>query len=349
MTALDVRPLSPDDAPAAAELLAAAEPLDLTGEHEDAADLAEWWGGELVDLAADGLAVVTADGRLAGWATAIAAPGVRDAFRVSLEGRVHPGWRGRGVGSRLLDWQVRRGAEHHARRAPAAPARLVAHVHPAMAPLERLVRARGFAAERYYAVMRRPLTGLPDVPARPDLRLVPFTDDRDDEVRRAHNAAFTRHHGSVERDPLVWRTWFTGQRAFRPDLSVLALADDAVVGYVLAYVYESDTRATGVSETRLGQIGVLPAARGRGVATAAIAAALRAAADAGCTRAALDVDTANVTGAFALYERVGFRTDRTWTAWARELPPLPWTTEVATPAGRAFRRSGHFGGGGGDQ
>lgn len=322
MPAVDLRPLTLDDAPAAAELLAAAEPLDRTGEHEDAADLAEWWSGELVDLAADGIAVVAGDGALAGWATAIAAPGVRDAFRVSLEGRVHPGWRGRGIGGRLLDWQVGRSREHHARSAPAAPARVVAHVHPTMPSLERLLRARGFEAERYYAVMRRPLTDLPDVRPAAGLQLVPFTADRDDEVRRAHNAAFTEHHGSVERDEVVWRTWFTGQRAFRPDLSVLALSGGAVVGYVLAYVYEADTQATGVPETRLGQIGVLPEARGRGVATAAIAAALRAAADAGCSRAALDVDTENVTGAFGLYERVGFRTDRTWTSWALPLPPV---------------------------
>lgn len=322
MTGPTTRPLRLDDAPAAAALLAAAEPLDRTGEHEDAADLAEWWSGEPVDLAADGVAVVTADGELAGWATAIASPGVRDAFRVSLEGRVHPRFRAHRIGGRLLDWQVARAREHHARAAPEAPARVVAHVHPAMAPLERLVRARGFEAERYYAVMRRRLTDLPDVRPAAGVELVPYTADRDDEVRRAHNASFTRHHGSVERDAAVWRTWFTGQRAFRADLSVLALADGAVVGYVLAYVYDADTLATGVPETRLGQIGVLPAARGRGVATAAIAAALRAAADAGCTRAALDVDTQNVTGAFGLYERVGFRTDRTWTSWALPLPPV---------------------------
>ena len=322
MTGLVTRPLTLDDAPAAAELLAAAESVDDTGEHEDADGLVEWWGGELVDLARDGRAVCTDDGRLVGWATAIASPGVRDALRVWLEGRVHPQHRGQGIGSGLLDWQVARGSEQHAELEPAAPARLVTHVHPAMGGLEALVRRRGFAPERYYAVMRRPLTDLPEPRPAGGVRLVPFSADRDDEVRRAHNASFTEHHGSVERDEVAWRSWFTGQRAFRPDLSVLALAGGAVVGYVLAYVYEADTRATGVPETHLGQIGVLPDARGRGIASAAIAAALRAAAGAGCTRASLDVDTENRTGAFGLYERLGFTPDRSWTAWALALPPL---------------------------
>ncbi|WP_233498677.1 GNAT family N-acetyltransferase [Blastococcus sp. TF02A-26] len=323
MSALTTRPLTLDDAPAAAELLAAAEPVDDTGEHEDAADLAEWWGGELVDLERDGRAVCTDDGRLVGWATSIVSPGVRDALRVWVEGRVHPEHRGQGIGGRLLDWQVDRGAQQHAALEPAAPARLVAHVHPAMGALETLVRRRGFAPERYYAVMRRGLDDLPEPRPVAGVDVVPFAADRDDEVRRAHNASFTEHHGSVERDEVAWRSWFTGQRAFRPDLSVLALSGGAVVGYVLAYEYDADTQATGVREVRLGQIGVLPAARGGGVATAAIAATLRTAAAAGCTRASLDVDTENTTGAFGLYERLGFRTDRTWTSWALALPPLP--------------------------
>ncbi|HYO36987.1 MAG TPA: GNAT family N-acetyltransferase [Geodermatophilus sp.] len=319
---LAARPLTLDDAPAAAELLEAAEAVDDTGEHEDADDLVEWWGRELVDLPHDGRAVVTGEGRLVGWATSIDNRGARDAHRIWSEGRVHPDWRGRGVGRALLAWQVRRGTEQHAALRPEMPGRLVATVHPAMTSAARLLERAGFEVERYYNAMERPLDDVPGVPELPDVELVPFTWDRDDEVRRAHNAAFTEHHGSSERDELAWRSWFTGQRAFRPELSVLALADGAVVGYVLAYVYDADTRATGVRTSLLGQIGVLPAARGRGVATAVIAAALAAAARDGCGLATLDVDTENSTGAPALYERVGFRTTRVRTARALALPPV---------------------------
>jgi GNAT superfamily N-acetyltransferase len=74
---------------------------------------------------------------------------------------------------------------------------------------------------------------------------------------------------------------------------VLALAGDAVVGYVFAHVRDADTCVTGVRTTLLGQIGVPPSVRGRGVATATIVAALSAAAADGCGKAALDVDTEN--------------------------------------------------------
>ena len=39
-------------------------------------------------------------------------------------------------------------------------------------------------------------------------------------------------------------------------------------GRTLAYVYEADSRANGYDEVHLGQIGVLPSARGRGLASA---------------------------------------------------------------------------------
>jgi mycothiol synthase len=103
---------------------------------------------------------------------------------------------------------------------------------------------------------------------------------------------------------------------------VLAIADGAVEAYVLAYVFDADTAATGVRETDFGQIGVLPSARGRGLAKATIAAALRAAAERDCGRAGLQVDSENVTGALGLYEGLGFRTVRARISWALDLPPV---------------------------
>jgi len=314
------RPLTPDDVDAVAALLEAAEKVDDTGEHLDADDLTEWWVNELVDLRRDGLAVQDEDGAVLGYATAIAPPTFRDAFAVYLEGRVHPEHRRRGIGRALLAWQLERGAEIHAERHPEAPARLTVGVFETMPSLVSLVEHAGLTAVRWYRVMQRPLTGLPARREVPGVELVPFTWDRDDEVRRAHNAAFVQHHGSSERDAASWQVMFTGQRAFRPDLSVLAVEDDVVVAYALVYVYESDTRATGVREAHFGQIGTLPEARGRGLASATIVEAMRVAAGSDCELAGLQVDSENVTGALRLYEALGFATRRTSVSWSRALP-----------------------------
>ncbi|MGY1724342.1 N-acetyltransferase family protein [Blastococcus sp. SYSU DS0533] len=319
---LTVRPLRSDDAPAVAQLLVAAEALDDTGEFPDADDVAEEWTGWEVDPARDGVAVTHADGALAAYAVVSASPTFRGAYRIHLDGRVHPDRRGRGIGTALLGWELARGAEVHAERHPEVEGLLVVGVSGTQPDLERLVERHGFTAERWYRTMERRLTDLPEVRAVPGVQVVPFSWDRDDEVRRAHNVAFTEHHGSSERDPESWQRLFTGSRAFRPDLSVLAVADGAVAGYVLGYVYEADTRARGYREVVLGHIGVLPGARGRGLASAMIGGSLRAAAAQDCRVAALDVDSDNVTGALRLYESLGFDTVRTRVAWSLSLPPV---------------------------
>ena len=317
---LTARPLAHGDAAAVAALLAAAEQVDDTGEYPDAEDVAQWWQGWGLDAERDGVAVCDAAGIVVAYATVVAPPTFREAFAAHLEGRVRPDLRGRGIGRALLAWQLDRGTAVHAEREPQAPAKLTVEVPGTLASLEGLVRRAGLEPERRFREMQRPLTDLPEVPPATGVELVPFSWDRDDEVRRAHNAAFTRHHGSPELAPEAWQSLFTGQRNFRADLSRLAIADGAVVGYVLAYVFEADTAARGTREVSLGQIGVLPEARGRGIASAAIADVLRAAAGNDCQTAALGVDTENVTGALRLYEGLGFRPARTRVSWTLALP-----------------------------
>ena len=317
---LTARSLTTDDVAPVAALLAAAEQVDDTGEYPDAEDLTEWWTGWDMDFGRDGVAVTDGSGLVVAFATALAPRNFRGSFAVYLEGRVRPDHRGKGIGRALLDWQLVRGEEIHAERHPEAPGRLTVPVPEAMTSLEALVKASGLTAERWYRQMQRPLTDRPEAMSVPGVELVPFSWDRDDEIRRAHNASFTEHHGSAERDAAAWQAMFTGQRAFRPELSVLAVEGGAVVGYVLAYVYEADSAATGVRETHFGQIGVLPQARGRGLASALIAAALRIGAENDCERAGLEVDTDNVTGALRLYEKLGFATTRLRVSWSRSLP-----------------------------
>lgn len=319
---LTARPLSTDDAAAVAAVLAAAEQVDDTGEYPDAEDVADWWQGWGLQADTDGLAVCDAAGVVVAYATVTASVTFRERLNIDLEGRVRPDLRGQGVGRALLAWQHDRGAAVHAERQPQAPAALRVEVPGAMTALEGLVRRSGFEAERWFQEMQRPLTELPERRPADGVEVVPFSWDRDDEVRRVHNTAFAHHHGSSERDPESWQSLFTGQRNFRADLSRLAVADGAVVGYVLAYVFEADTAARGSREVSLGQIGVLPAGRGRGIASTLIAEVLRTAAASDCQSASLGVDTENVTGALRLYEGLGFRPVRSRVSWALALPPV---------------------------
>jgi mycothiol synthase len=316
---LTTRPLRADDMAALADLLDDAEVVDDTGEHEDADGLAEFLVNDRVDLGRDTVAVLDGDDLVA-YASTVDLGDHRDEYAVMAYGCVHPRWRGRGVGRALIGWELDRCGELHRERHPEMPGRFGVGVPSANTSLERLVRRLGFEPVQYYIVMRRPLTDLPPVRTVEGVDLVPFDADRDEEVRRAHNVAFVDHFGTAERDAYAWQTWFTGQKAFRPELSRLAVADGAVVGYSLVYEYDADTEATGLREAYLGQIGVLPTARGRGVASACIAASLHAAAADGLGLAGLTVDTHNTTGALGLYEHLGFVVDRRETVWAYRVP-----------------------------
>ncbi|MCO7218871.1 GNAT family N-acetyltransferase [Klenkia sp. PcliD-1-E] len=315
------RPLTQEDLPAVAGLLAAAERVDDTGEHHDADDLAEYWFAPFVDADRDLRVVVDGDDVVAAGA-AVAPPTFRDAYAVHLDGRVHPDRRGEGIGRALLAWQVERGRQIHAERHPEAHGRLTVLALDTVAGLEGLLRRSGFEPARWFQTMARPLTDLPAPRVVDGVQLVPFDWARDEQVRHAHNAAFTEHYGSSERDRTSWESMFTGQRAFRPDLSVLAVEDDEVLGYVLAYLYEADTAATGEADAYYGQIGVVPSARGRGLSKAVITAALAAAAAAGCDSASLEVDTDNVSDAQGLYTSLGFAVRRTRVSWSVQVPAL---------------------------
>ncbi len=315
------RPLTREDLPAVAQLLAAAERVDDTGEHHDAEDLAEYWFAPFVETDRD-LRVVLDGADVVAVGAAVAPPTFRDAFAVHLDGRVHPDRRGQGIGRALLAWQVERGRQIHAERHPEAPGRLTALAQRTITGQEALLRRAGFEPARWFHAMTRPLTDLPAPRVVDGVELVAFDWARDEQVRHAHNAAFTEHYGSSERDRTSWESMFTGQRAFRPDLSVLAVGDGEVLGYVLTYVHEADTAATGVLDAYYGQIGVVPAARGRGLSKAVITAALAAAAAAGCDTASLEVDSDNVSDAQGLYAALGFAVARTQVSWSVQVPPL---------------------------
>jgi mycothiol synthase len=83
--------------------------------------------------------------------------------------------------------------------------------------------------------------------------------------------------------------------------------------------WAADTAATGVRDAHFMLIGTLREHRNRGVASALIGHALRAAADQGYDRASLNVDSANVLGAPGVFEKAGFTPTARFVRWAHEV------------------------------
>ncbi len=104
-------------------------------------------------------------------------------------------------------------------------------------------------------------------------------------------------------DPPAER-WIEGHDGgeFRPDLSVVALADGEPVGFVTVEVELEQPVGW------IDQIGVAPAWRGQGLGAALLAETLRRFQAEELAEARLHVNTNN-SHATALYERLGFRND----------------------------------------
>jgi mycothiol synthase len=316
---LSWRPMTADDLPALARLVAAIEAVDETGENYDESDLGDDLADPTMDPARDTLAAVAPDGELWAFGTVRGAATVRDADRIWLDGGVHPALRGRGLGRQVIEWQEPRAAELHRDRHPEVPGELLVGVYETVPSRAALARAWGYEPARYFYDMQRDLAAeLPAIPPAPaGLRVVPFDTRYDEAVLQAHREAFAGHWGSTPPDPERWRHWYTGARSFRLDISLLALDGDEVAAYLLTYFFAADAQATGVREAWVGQLGTRAAWRRRGLASLLLATALTAYRDAGYQVAGLDVDSENGTGALGLYERLGFVVDHRWVTWMK--------------------------------
>ncbi|MGH9117398.1 MAG: GNAT family N-acetyltransferase [Acidimicrobiales bacterium] len=334
---LDWRPLATAHAADLVRLRAAAEAVDQTGEHFDEPDVLEELTDAQLDPARD--TIGGWDGaQLVAYGLVFATTGVRDVDHMHVEGTIHPAWRRRGIGRHVLEWAAERARGRHAERYPDVPGEVHVSVLPTNAGQVALVERAGFTPVRLFHVMRRdPRAPIDPAPEVDGLRPEPFDFGYDDATRRARNVAFADHWGSVDRDEVVWKQWFTGQRAFRSGLSTLliddATPDDPVAGFSLSYEYEADEVAEGIRQVWLGQIGVRPEWRQRGAARWLMVRTLEAYRDAGFERAELEVDTDNASGAPRLYERTGWVPVKVWVVYARPItaPADPSASAVTRP------------------
>jgi ribosomal protein S18 acetylase RimI-like enzyme len=177
--------------------------------------------------------------------------------------------------------------------------------------------AAGYRVARWFTTLRRDLAE--PIPEPGPVRVIPFTPDRSEGMRLAHNAAFADHWGSEPWTAERWEEGIIGDPGFRPDLSFLVVEGDVVIGYAINEAYPDDFARLGFSEAWVGALGVRPGRRRRGVARALLVHSMTAFRDAGFDRATLGVDSENPTGALGLYESVGFGPQRRWITYLRDV------------------------------
>ena len=243
-----------------------------------------------------GVIVVETPDQMIGWAT------VAD-DQADVE--VHPAWRGRGIGAALLAWTEARA------RASGSP-RVRQIVTDSDAAARSLFEAAGYRVRHTSWVLQQGLDEAPpEVELPPGVQIRGYRAADAEAAYRVIEDAFNEWPDRQPREFAAWSAQVIGHPAFAPELSRLALEGDRLVGVVLCMDYE------GAEEGWVDQIATLATHRHRGIGRALLQSVFAAYHAQG--RRLVGLSTNSQSGALTLYERIGMRVRRSYTAWVKDL------------------------------
>jgi mycothiol synthase len=211
---------------------------------------------------------------------------------------VHPAHRGRGLGASLLDRIEERAAQLLAGQ---AVPRFRHAVNAGDRTAAAMLQSRGLRPVRHFWHMGIDLEG-PVLPGpAPEGMKIRGIEPREDlpAIHAILIEAFAEDWG-YHPDPLDrWAEDYASGPNYDPTLWLLAENGNVPAGAL--------TAAISGDHGWIGEVGVPPAQRGRGIAGALLRRSLATFERRGIRRVMLNVDAENPTGATELYERVGMR------------------------------------------
>lgn len=164
----------------------------------------------------------------------------------------------------------------------------------------------GYRVVRFGAVMLRPtLDDILDLALPEGAEVRPVTPDHLRPIWEASVAAFVDTFGEQVATEADWLR-FRDDPIADPSMWRVAWSGDQVVGQVRSFINKAENDTKGRLRGYTEFISTHENWRGRGLASALLAASLREVRDRGMTQAALGVDTENPADAFAIYQRLGF-------------------------------------------
>lgn len=308
--------LTEDDLPALAELLLAIEYMDDPIEHLDLSDL-----NEMFNSSADQIAVVGRDkgDTVVAYAWNRYEDSESGQAQTWLRTGVHPGWRHRKIGRKLVDWSIRTALEHHSDSISAERDLWVGMtLDDKFIGMQNVLREFGLKPQRYFFDMHKELdTEIPDTPLPPGIRIESYLPSMSEDIRILHNEVVSQMAGSRSIDKASWEASLS-RSEHSPDLSWVAVSKSPgggheqithgdYVGYALNSVLSEKVETGHYREGWTELLGVCPNWQGLGVGAALLAASAQGFADAGLDAAGLGADTDEPSDAENLMSAVGYQ------------------------------------------
>lgn len=305
------------DMPALYEMLIAIDRADQRGANWTLANLQTQFDDPWCNPQHDFRLAFTPEGKVAAMARVFVNPHSTGENRAYLWDEIHPDHRTPELAEFTLNWMETR-ARQRLQSCNRLPGILRINAAATMRERIALYEQRGYTPVRYFYRMQRDLhQPIPPGPLPPGLTLHPYSSEMDYAVWQVFNEAFQDHWSFEPVSYQEWQMFFTGSSDFRPDLSLVAMESDRIVGLSYNTICAEANERQDVREGWIGELGVLRGWRGRGIATALLCATMRAFQAVGLDYAMLGVDTENPTGALQLYEKLGFKAIRQHITLAR--------------------------------
>ena len=232
---------------------------------------------------------------------------------------VHPKVRRRGIGRALLRHTERRRRRVASRHPSIEPKWLSSVADDSDPGAAALLTSEGYEPVRYFAEMERPtLDDIPDRPIPAGLSLRPVEDAHVRPIWDAIVEAFRDEWGHQDETEEAFVRFKRHPGAERSMWQV-AWDGEEVAGVVINEIDEAANQASGKRAGWVEIVAVRRPWRRRGLAGALIARSLATFRQRGMTSALLQVDADNPSGAFGLYQRLGFTPVRRQTAYRKPL------------------------------
>jgi len=313
MNEFSQRPLTESDASAYVALTDATSAADESGHRADEAAFRFLLNHPLRAEGFEELQGIFDGDRLVAVGWIQRASTAEEAHWMQARGAVHPDYRGRGLGTRLVRWQDGLAPRVHGKYFPGRPLEVTARLTGTNTSAHELFAAEGYEPIRWSCQMRRPAhVPDPDAELPSGLQLEQYTPAVAEELRHAHNEIFADHFRGAPWTAEAWQAWIS-QEKIRHDLSFLLrdpAAEGAIAGFVVSSHVAADDPVRDAPDLQLNIVGTRRAHRGRGVASGLIAHIVRESRRHGFATHSLGVDAENPTGALAVYERSGFEVEK---------------------------------------
>ncbi len=224
---------------------------------------------------------------------------------VMLDGGVHPSFRHRGIGRRVLDWSIRAGISM-ARSANKPRLRCCAVVDANRTIDRHTLERVGLLPSRWYCDMIHDFAGIdyhPEPERIPGVKFRPYDEQLSEPTRALWNQAIAADPEAGEVSKEDWAASWRRPEA-RAEWSWVAFAGYELIGCALNSLVQPSDSDNGIGWT--DRIAVLPEWREKGIEAALLSWSMKSFGRAGLDGAGLGVDTPDLEWAKRSFTAVGY-------------------------------------------